>query len=89
MRRLKPVSLNVKNIGRDGKKTTISIPLEVDFGRQPEKSTQENNKEIDSPEEQASRRILWHIRDIYECNGAKFERPRPQLSWHNKEKCPQ
>ena len=55
MRRLKPVSLNVKNIGRDagdGKKTTVSIPLKVDFGRQPEKSTQENKKEIGSPEEQ-------------------------------------
>jgi len=52
MRQLKPVSLNVKNIGRDGKKATVSIPLKVDFGRQPEKSTQEINKEIDSPEEQ-------------------------------------
>ena len=52
MRRLKPVCLNVKNIGRDGKKTAVSIPLKVDFGRQPEKSTQENNKEIDSPEGQ-------------------------------------
>ena len=52
MRRLKPVSLNVKNIGRDGKETTVSIPLKVDFGRQPEKTMEENNKEIDSPEEQ-------------------------------------
>ena len=52
MRRLKPVTLNVKNIGRDGKKTTVSIPLKVDFGRQLEKNTQEINKEIDNPEEQ-------------------------------------
>lgn len=52
MRRLKPVSLTVKNIGRDGKKTTVTIPLKVDSGRQPEKSSQENNKGIDSPEEQ-------------------------------------
>ena len=52
MSRLKPVTLNVKNIGRDGKKTTVSIPLKVDFGRQNEKSTQESIKEIDSPEEQ-------------------------------------
>ena len=42
----------MKNIGCDGKKTTVSIPLKVDFGRQPEKTTEENNKEIDSPEEQ-------------------------------------
>ena len=52
MRRLKPVSLHVKNTGRDGKKTTVSIPLKVDSWRQPKKSTQENSKEIDSPEEQ-------------------------------------
>ena len=52
MRRLKPVTLSVKNIGRDGKKTTVSIPLKVAFGKQNEKGTQESNKEIDSPEEQ-------------------------------------
>ena len=52
MRRLKPVTLNVKNIGRDGKKTTASIPLKVDFGKENEKGTQESIKEIDSPEEQ-------------------------------------
>ena len=42
----------MKNIVGDGKKTTVSIPLKVDFGRQPEKSTQEDNKEIDGPEQQ-------------------------------------
>ena len=52
MHRLKPVTLHVKNIGRDGKKSTVSIPLKVDFGRQLEKNTQEINKEIDNPEEQ-------------------------------------
>lgn len=53
MRRLKPVFLNVKNIGRDGKGTTVSIPLKVDLRRQPaEKSTEENSKDIDSPVEQ-------------------------------------
>ena len=36
--------LNVKNIGRDGKKTTVSIPLKVDLGREPEK-TQKNREE--------------------------------------------
>ena len=51
MSRLKPVTLNVKNIGRDGKKTTASIPLQVDFGKENEKGTQESIKEIDSPEE--------------------------------------
>ena len=51
MRRLKPVTLSVKNIGGDGKKTTVSIPLKVDFGRKLEKNTQEINKEIDNSEE--------------------------------------
>ena len=53
MRRLKPVFLNVKNIGRDGKKITQSIPLRVDIGpRQPENITEEKNKDIDSAVEQ-------------------------------------
>ena len=52
MRQLKPDSLNVKNIRCDGKKTTVSILLKVDFGRQPEKSTQENKKKIGIPAEQ-------------------------------------
>ena len=52
MHRLKPVTLHVKNIGRDGKKSTVSIPLKVDFRRQLEKNTQEIDKEIDNPEEQ-------------------------------------
>ena len=36
----------------------------------------------------ASRRIVWHIRDIYGYNGAKFERPRQQRARHYKEKWP-
>ena len=31
MRRLKPAVLKVKNIGRDGKASTVSIPLKVDI----------------------------------------------------------
>nr|XP_058962072.1 uncharacterized protein LOC131789017 [Pocillopora verrucosa] len=46
MRRLKPVFLDVKNIGRDGKKTTVSIPLI------PHKSTEENSQDTNSPVEQ-------------------------------------
>lgn len=49
MRRLKPVFLDVKNIGRDGKKTTVSIPLRVDLGKQPHKSTEENSQDTNSP----------------------------------------
>lgn len=52
MRRLKPVFLDVKNIGRDGKKTTVSIPLRVDLGKQPHKSTEENSQDTNSPVEQ-------------------------------------
>ena len=33
MRRLKPVSLKVKNIGGDGRKKTVEIPLKVDSHR--------------------------------------------------------
>ncbi|XP_022801207.1 uncharacterized protein LOC111338914 [Stylophora pistillata] len=52
MRRLKPVFLDVKNIRRDGKKTTVSIPLRVDLGKQPHKSTEENSQDTNSPVEQ-------------------------------------
>ncbi|PFX21209.1 uncharacterized protein LOC111335901 isoform X1 [Stylophora pistillata] len=52
MRRLKPVFLDVKNIGRDGKKTTVSIPLIVDLGKQPHKSTEENSQDTNSPVDQ-------------------------------------
>ncbi|PFX16013.1 hypothetical protein AWC38_SpisGene19737 [Stylophora pistillata] len=52
MRRLKPVFLDVKNIGRDGKKTTVSIPLRVDLGKQPHKSTEENSQDTNSSVEQ-------------------------------------
>lgn len=52
MRRLKPVFRDVKNLGRDGKKTTVSIPLRVDLGKQPHKSTEENSQDTNSPVEQ-------------------------------------
>ena len=32
---------------------------------------------------------LWHIRDINGCNGAKFERPRRQMTWDKNGKWPQ
>ena len=54
MRRMKPVSLKVKNIGRHGRKTTVSIPLRVDPGRPLQNSTQENSTDIDNQSEDQS-----------------------------------
>lgn len=51
MHRLRPVSLKVKNIGRHGRKTTISIPLRVDPRRPLQNSTLENSTDIENPSE--------------------------------------
>ena len=39
----------MENIGRDGKKSTVSISLRVDLGKQPHKSTEENSQDTNSP----------------------------------------
>ena len=52
MRQLKPIFLDVNNIGRNGKKTTLSILLRVDLVKQPHKSTEENSQDTNSPVEQ-------------------------------------
>ena len=44
MRRLKPVTLKVKNIGRDGRKKTVEIPLKVDSLRGKELSDSSQGK---------------------------------------------
>ncbi|XP_022779368.1 uncharacterized protein LOC111320900 [Stylophora pistillata] len=46
------LTFSVQNIWRDGKKTTVSIPLRVDLGEQPHKSTEENSQDTNSPVEQ-------------------------------------
>ena len=52
MRQLKPIFLDVNNIGRNGKKTTLSILLRVDLVKQPHKSMEENGQDTYSPVEQ-------------------------------------
>ncbi|PFX11970.1 Fibrinogen C domain-containing protein 1 [Stylophora pistillata] len=52
MRRLKPIFLDVKNIGHDGKKTTVSIPLSVNLEKEPHKSTEEKSQDTNTTVEQ-------------------------------------
>nr|XP_058941754.1 uncharacterized protein LOC131770047 [Pocillopora verrucosa] len=52
MRQLKPIFLDVNNIGHNGKKTTLSILLRVDLVKQPHKSSEENSQDTNSPVEQ-------------------------------------
>ena len=52
MRQLKPIFLDVNNIGHNGQKTTLSILLRVDLVKQPHKSSEENSQDTNSPVEQ-------------------------------------